>query len=133
MASIDEQEFVQLTAPHRRELHLHCYRLLGSLHDADDAVQETLLRSWRGIDRFEPRAPLRAWLYRIATNVCLRLLEQRSRHDAALVDTRLEPYPDRLLEELPSSDAGPEAAVEAREGIEAWTPRARASRGDARP
>jgi RNA polymerase sigma-70 factor, ECF subfamily len=118
VTSIDEQEFVRLTAPHRRALHLHCYRLLGSLHDADDALQETLLRSWQAIDRFEPRAPLGAWLYRIATNVCLRLLEQRARHDAALIDSRLEPYPDRLLEQIPSCDAGPEEAVEAREHIE---------------
>jgi RNA polymerase sigma-70 factor (ECF subfamily) len=113
----DEQAFVQLTAPHRSLLHAHCYRLLGSLHDADDALQETMLRAWRGIHRFEPRAPLAAWLYRIATNVCLRMLEQRSRQTAATVDARLEPYPDRLLEELPSPERGPDALVEAREAI----------------
>lgn len=111
-----EQAFVRLTAPHRRGLHLHCYRLLGSLHDADDALQETLLRGWRGLDRFEPRAPVSAWLYRIATNVCLRMLEQRGR-DPARAEAHLQPYPDRLLEELPSPDVGPDAVVEAREAI----------------
>ena len=117
VTSIDEHEFVRLTAPHRRALHLHCYRLLGSFHDANDALQETLLRSWQAIDRFEPRAPLAAWLYRIATNVCLRQLEQRARHDAAVIDARLEPYPDRLLEQVPSPDAGPAKVVEAREHV----------------
>jgi RNA polymerase sigma-70 factor (ECF subfamily) len=92
-------------------------RILGSLHDADDAVQETMLRAWRSIDRYEPRAPLRAWLLRIATNVCLRMLEQRSRREAAAVDEHLQPYPDVLLDAVPSSDPGPHAVVEEREGI----------------
>ena len=118
VTTMDEHEFVRLTAPHRRALHLHCYRLLGSLHDADDALQETLLRSWQAIDGFEPRAPLGAWLYRIATNVCFRQLEQRARRDAAMIDSRLEPYPDRLLEQVPSRDAGPAEAAEAREYVE---------------
>jgi RNA polymerase sigma-70 factor (ECF subfamily) len=74
----DEEAFVRLTAPHRRALHRHCYRMLGSLHEADDALQETLLRAWRAIERFEPRASLSTWLHKIATNVCLRMLEQRS-------------------------------------------------------
>ncbi len=113
----DEEAFVRLTGTHRQALHVHCYRLLGSLHDADDALQETLLRAWREIDRFEPRAPLAAWLYRIATNVCLRLLEQRGRHAAATADAHLEPYPDRLLEAIPSSEPGPEAVVEERERL----------------
>jgi RNA polymerase sigma-70 factor (ECF subfamily) len=113
----DEEAFVRLTAPHRSVLHVHCYRLLGSLHDADDALQETLLRAWRGIGGFQPRAPLGAWLYRIATNVCLRMLEQRNRHLRATVDAHLEPYPERLLDELPSPERGPDAIVEAREAI----------------
>lgn len=105
-----EEEFVALTAPHRRALHLHCYRLLGSLHDAEDAQQETLLRAWRGIDGYEPRAPLAAWLHRIATNVCLRMLEQRQRRE-------LEPYPDRYLDELPARDDDPARAAEIREHV----------------
>jgi RNA polymerase sigma-70 factor, ECF subfamily len=111
----DEQAFVRLTAPHRRALHVHCYRILGSLHDADDALQETMLRAWRGIGRFEPRAPLVAWLYRIATNVCLRMLEQRGRQVSP--DTHLDPYPDTLLDELPSREPGPDAVVEQRESV----------------
>jgi RNA polymerase sigma-70 factor (ECF subfamily) len=71
----DEQSFVRLTGPHRRGLHLHCYRMLGSLDDADDALQETMLRAWRGVARFEPRGSLAGWLYRIATNACLRMIE----------------------------------------------------------
>jgi RNA polymerase sigma-70 factor (ECF subfamily) len=104
----DEQAFVKLTSPHRAALHRHCYRLLGSVHDADDAMQETLLRAWRGVDRFEPRAPIGAWLYRIATNVSLRLIEQRPRHEAMNVDAHLEPYPEQL---------GPPALAETRESI----------------
>ena len=113
----DEHEFVELTSPYRAALHLHCYRMLGSLFDADDALQETMLRAWRGLDRFEPRAPLRAWLYRIATNVCLRMLEQRARHVAASVDAYVEPYPDYLLEQVPSAGPGPDVAVETRESV----------------
>jgi RNA polymerase sigma-70 factor, ECF subfamily len=113
----DEQAFVRLTAPHRQPLHRHCYRILGSLHDADDALQETMLRAWRGIERFQPRAPLRSWLYRIATNVCLRMLEQRARDPVAAVDSHLEPYPDLLLDGVASPAAGPEETVEERERI----------------
>src|SRR5262245_64175320 len=86
----EERAFVELTSPHRSALHAHCYRLLGSLHDADDALQEALLRAWRAIGDFEPRAPVRAWLYRIATNVCLRMLKQRARRDAACIDAHLQ-------------------------------------------
>jgi RNA polymerase sigma-70 factor (TIGR02960 family) len=111
-AAGDEQAFVQLTAPLRRRLHAHCYRMLGSVHDADDALQETMLRAWRAIGRFEPRAELSSWLYRIATNVCLRTIEQRGRVDAAAVDGYLQPYPEVLLEERT-----PEAEAERRETI----------------
>jgi RNA polymerase sigma-70 factor (ECF subfamily) len=113
----DEESFARLTAASRPALHAHCYRLLGSLHDADDALQETMLRAWRGIGGFEPRGPLTAWLYRIATNVCLRMLEQHARHASLTVDAHLEPYPDRLLDDLPSPERGPDAVVEAREAI----------------
>jgi RNA polymerase sigma-70 factor (ECF subfamily) len=102
----DEPAFVELTTPHRRALHVHAYRMLGNLHDADDALQETLLRAWRALPGYTPRAALSPWLHRIATNVALRMLEQRSR--SAAVDSRLQPYPDRLLEELPSREPTPE-------------------------
>lgn len=111
-ASGNEQAFVQLTAPLRRRLHVHCYRMLGSVQDADDALQETMLRAWRGIGRFEPRAELSAWLYRIATNVCLRLIEQRGRHESTSVDAYLQPYPDVLFER-----ETPERETERRETI----------------
>jgi RNA polymerase sigma-70 factor, ECF subfamily len=108
----DERAFVALTSPQHAVLHAHCYRLLGSVHDADDALQETLLRAWRGIERFEPHAPMAAWLYRIATNVCLRMLEQRSRRPEP-VDAHLEPYPERD----PSAAVGPATLAETREAI----------------
>src|ERR671911_3021199 len=76
-AAGDEQAFVQLTAPLRRRLHAHCYRMLGSVHDADDALQETLLRAWRALPGFRGQSSLRTWLYRIATNVCLDALAGR--------------------------------------------------------
>jgi RNA polymerase sigma-70 factor (ECF subfamily) len=126
----DERAFEELTRPFQRELHTHCYRMLGSLDDADDALQETFLRAWRQLDRFEPRAPFRAWLYRIATNVCLTILARRARRGEVAatvpVDARrgegepmqLDPYPDRLLDELAPVMMGPEATVELREGVE---------------
>lgn len=109
----DEEAFVRLTAPHRDGLHRHCYRLLGSLYDADDALQETLLRAWRGLPGYVPSGPLGAWLTRIATNVCLRALERRGREAAAVVDAHLEPYPDALLDAVAAPAGGPhEVAVE---------------------
>jgi RNA polymerase sigma-70 factor (ECF subfamily) len=99
---LDDQAFALLIEPHRRALHLHCYRMLGSLHDADDALQETMLRAWKGSDRYEPRAQLGAWLYTIATNVCLTAIRRRRARPAELVAEleHLQPYPDRLLEDL---------------------------------
>jgi RNA polymerase sigma-70 factor (TIGR02960 family) len=125
----DEDAFRELTDPHRRELQLHCYRILGSLQDAEDMLQETLLAAWRGLDRFEGRASLRAWLYRIATNRCLNALRAKRRQEATPMPdlpepTRLaepiwlEPYPDVLLEGIPDHAPGPDARYEAKESME---------------
>jgi RNA polymerase sigma-70 factor (TIGR02960 family) len=122
----DERAFAALVEPHRRELQLHCYRMLGSLQDAEDLVQETLLAAWRGLGGFEQRASLRAWLYRIATNRCLNAIRERGRRPAAEVtlmapSTRhvepiwLEPYPDSALPDLAP---GPEARYEQREATQ---------------
>ena len=127
----DEGAFHELTEPHRRELQLHCYRILGSTQDAEDLVQETLVAAWRGLETFEGRASVRSWLYRIATNRCLNALRARSRRPKevrsmsdALEPTRLiepvwlEPYPDILLEGLADAAPGPDTRYEARESIE---------------
>ena len=126
----DENAFRELVEPYRRELQLHCYRILGSLQDAEDQVQETLLAAWRGLEAFEGRASLRAWLYRIATNRCLNALRGRGRRPqevSRMVEppepTRraepiwLEPYPDVLLEGLADVAPGPEARYETREAV----------------
>jgi RNA polymerase sigma-70 factor (ECF subfamily) len=122
----DEHAFAQLTGPYRRELQVHCYRMLGSLHDAEDLVQETMLRAWRRLGAFEGRTSLRRWLYAIATNACLNALEREPRvvllptgGDAdppaiARIDW-LEPYPDSLLPE--SVDTDPQARLDLRESI----------------
>jgi len=141
----DGNAFGELAEPFRRELHVHCYRILGSVADAEDVLQETMVAAWRGIDRFEGRSSLRAWLYRIATNQCLNALRggirrptrSQRRADRApgppgplmgqlpplpepATDDEplwLEPYPDVLLDELPDTAPGPEARYEARETI----------------
>jgi RNA polymerase sigma-70 factor, ECF subfamily len=128
----DEAAFERLVAPLRVQLQAHCYRMLGSAHDAEDALQETLLRAWRGLDRFEGRSSLRSWLYTIATNVSLRAIERRPKrllpvdygppgdpHDGAAAPLSesvwVEPYPD---EALADGRLSPEARYEERESVE---------------
>jgi RNA polymerase sigma-70 factor (ECF subfamily) len=126
----DEDAFRELTDPHRRELQLHAYRIVGSAQDAEDLLQETLLAAWRGLPTFEGRASFRAWLYRIATNRSLDALranrrrpEDMQRMTDAPEPTRratpiwLEPYPDALLDGIPDQAPGPEARYEAKESI----------------
>ncbi|WP_243395303.1 RNA polymerase subunit sigma-70 [Nocardioides currus] len=116
----DEAAFTGHAERHRRELHVHCYRMLGSFQDAEDAVQETFLRAWRRRETFEGRASFRAWLYRIATNACLDLLAKRRPEPATGGEVLwLQPYPDRLLDELTADEADePETAALARETVE---------------
>ena len=130
----DEDAFRRLIEPHRAELHAHCYRMLGSLHDAEDALQETLLRAWKALPRFGGRRLLRPWLYRIATNVCLDTLAKRPRRllpieqgspaspdadpgDPLAESVWVEPYPDERLG-LEDRYAAPEARYEQREAVE---------------
>ncbi len=121
----DESAFAALVEPHRRELQVHCYRMLGSFEDSEDLVQETFLRAWRKLRTFEGRSSLRAWLYRIATNACLDALERRPRapsvHNGPQAVAEipwLQPYPDDLLEGIAASDAEPDAELVAKETIE---------------
>jgi RNA polymerase sigma-70 factor (TIGR02960 family) len=111
-----------VTEPFRKELLAHCYRMLASVHEAEDAVQETYLRAWRSWDDFEGRSSVRVWLYRIATNVCLDALRGRARRVVELRSFAevpwLQPYPDRLLDEIAAADDEPDAVVVARETIE---------------
>jgi RNA polymerase sigma-70 factor (ECF subfamily) len=130
--AVDSASFEELIEPYRAELHTHCYRMLGSVHDAEDALQDSLLRAWRGVPRFEGRSSLRSWLYRIATNSCLRLIERRPKrlvpidygppsdaHDdpaPPLVESVwIEPYPDTAVVD---GLAAPDARYEQRESVE---------------
>jgi RNA polymerase sigma-70 factor (TIGR02960 family) len=117
----DEGAFSALAERHRRELHVHCYRMLASFEEAEDAVQETFLRAWRSRDTFDGDSQFRAWLYRIATNVCLDGLRRRGRRPASVESFRdvpwLQPYPDRLLDEMAPSEEQPDAVVVRRETI----------------
>jgi RNA polymerase sigma-70 factor (ECF subfamily) len=136
-----DQAFEQLAEPFRREIKLHCYRMLGSLHEADDLVQETYLRAWRSFSTFEAgssdeRGSFRAWLYRIATNACLNALEGRKHQQRYLPDQLgpasppkmeggpaldvpwLEPYPDANLEGFADASLNPEARFTVRESVQ---------------
>jgi RNA polymerase sigma-70 factor (ECF subfamily) len=118
---VDEAAFTELAERYRPEMRVHCYRMLGSFEDSEDAVQETLLRAWRRRNTFEGRSTVRAWMYRIATNACLDTLGRRDRSLQTATGAEvpwLEPFPDRLLEELPAHDEDPDAAVVAKETIE---------------
>ncbi|MBV9794803.1 MAG: RNA polymerase subunit sigma-70 [Actinobacteria bacterium] len=127
----DRDAFAALVEPHRGELQVHCYRMLGSLQDAEDALQETLLSAWLGLDGFEGRSSVRTWLYRIATNRCLNVLRSSGRRPVAAAPLPvqppepsrmgevlwLQPYPDVLLDGLSDQAPGPEARYESREAI----------------
>src|SRR5215217_4559313 len=130
----DERAFERLVEPYRGELEAHCYRMLGSLHDAEDATQEAMLRAWRGIGRFEGRSSLRSWLYRVATNSSLRLIERRPKRvlpidhgppgdphgeigEPLVESTWIEPYPDERLRDE-NGPVSPEARYEQRESVE---------------
>jgi len=124
----DEEAFRELLEPYRRELEVHCYRMLGSFTDAEDVMQEALLAAWQGLGGFEGRSSIRTWLYRIATTRCLNARRSARRHRTAAEPpgarpprptrlgevTWLEPCPDALLDGLPGTDPGPEARYEAR-------------------
>jgi len=120
----DESAFAALVERYRRELQVHCYRMLGSLEDAEDIVQETLLRAWRKRDSFQGRSTFRAWLYRIATNACLDALKRRPRPATSGAEANpaevpwLQAYPDRLLEGIAPPDDEPDSVVVAKETIE---------------
>src|SRR5437762_7776366 len=130
----DEGAFQRLVEPHRGELHAHCYRMLGSVHDAEDALQDSLLRAWRGLPRFEGRSSLRSWLYTIATNTCLNLIAKRPKRvlpidygpaadphegpgEPLVESVWVEPYSDDRFG-LEDGLAGPEARYEQRESVE---------------
>src|ERR687894_631574 len=115
----DENAFSALVERHRRELQVHCYRMLGSFEEAEDLTQETFFRAWRRRETYAGRASLRAWLYRIATNACLDALEKRPRTPTADGEIAwLQPYPDELLDGIAAEADEPDAEVVARETIE---------------
>jgi RNA polymerase sigma-70 factor (ECF subfamily) len=126
----DDDAFARLAARHRPDLRLHCYRMLGSLDDAEDMTQETLLRAWQSLGRYEGRAGVRTWLHRIATNACLDLLARQRRRrrllesgggpdaPAAVAVPWLQPYPDGLLDQVADTATGPAAAAVTRETVE---------------
>ncbi|HET9895558.1 MAG TPA: sigma-70 family RNA polymerase sigma factor [Streptosporangiaceae bacterium] len=150
----DEDAFRELTEPYGRELQAHCYRILGSVHDAEDLMQETLLAAWRGLTKFEERSSVRAWLYKIATNRCLKVLRDTGRRPAVVAQARsgrqeptrrpeplwLEPLPDAMIDDLPDISPGPKARYEAGEslalafvaGLQQLPPGQRAAAGAAR-
>ena len=130
----DEDAFARLVEPHRAELHAHCYRMLGSVHDAEDALQDAMLRAWRGLAGFEGRSSLRSWLYKIATNTCLDVIARRPKRvlpvdygppadphegpgEPLVESVWVEPYPDEKLG-LEDGYAAPEARYEERESVE---------------
>src|SRR5437868_11209473 len=130
----DEGAFARLVEPYRGQLHAHCDGMVGSVHDAEDALQEALLRAWRGLGRFEGRSSLRSWLYTIATNACLTQIGRRPKRvlpidyapaadphappgEPVVESVWIEPYPDEMLG-LEDGFAAPEARYEQREGIE---------------
>jgi RNA polymerase sigma-70 factor (ECF subfamily) len=130
----DESAFARIVEAHRGELHAHCYRMLGSMHDAEDAIQDALLRAWRGISRFEGRSSLRSWLYTIATNTCLDQIAKRPKRvlpvdygpatdphlgpgEPLVESVWIEPYPDEILG-IEDGHAAPAASYERRESVE---------------
>ena len=126
----DQDAFRELTDPHRHELQLHCYRIVGSTQDAEDLVQETLLAAWRGLEQFNERASIRTWLYRIATNRCIDSLRASARRPQSVAPMTelpepsrvsepiwLEPYPDVMLEGIADQAPGPQARYETKETI----------------
>ena len=132
----DREAFEKAAEPYRRQLQVHCYRMLGSLHDAEDMVQETFLRAWRAREGFEGRTSFRNWLYRIATNVCLNAVAARSHKARVMPDAVgppsdrlplgeptteiawIEPYPDLLLDTVADNAPGPDARYELRESVQ---------------
>src|SRR3954467_7234961 len=129
----DQEAYRRLVEPHRRALHAHCYRMLGSVQDAEDALQDALLRAWRGLKRFEGRSSLRSWLYTIATNTCLNAIARRPKRvlpvdygpaadphvapgEPVVEQVWIEPYPDEMLG-IEDGLAAPEARYEMRESV----------------